>query len=67
MPNEFTVVGENRDDESHLLVVGADGNYYGYSPGHERIIPVVPNERWTLFASADVLDDVAPAKEGIEP
>ncbi len=67
MPNEFTVVGENNDDASQFLVVGADGNYYGYSPSQERFVPVEPDEQWTVFASADALEDVAPAKEGAQP
>jgi hypothetical protein len=67
MPNEFTVVGENNDDESQFLVVGADGNYYGYSPSQERFVPVVLDDQWTVFASSDVLEDVPAAKEGAEP
>jgi hypothetical protein len=67
MPNEFTIIGENKDDASHFLVVGSDGNYYGYSPSQEQFTLVQIDDRWSMFASADVLDDVAPAKEGAEP
>ncbi|HYH13361.1 MAG TPA: hypothetical protein VD789_13470 [Thermomicrobiales bacterium] len=60
MPNEFTVVGENRDDESQLLVVGTDGLYYGYQPAREHFSPVEPDESWTLYATVDdVLAEVA--------
>ena len=67
MPNGFTVVGEKRDDVSHFPAVGADGNYHGYSPSQERFDPVDPDDRLSKFASADVLEDVAPAKEGQQP
>lgn len=49
MPNEFTVVGENRDDESELLVLGADGYYYEYDPAHEQFSRIEPDETWEFF------------------
>lgn len=52
MPNEFTLVGENTEGESGLLVIGADGKYYEYDPVHERFSPVEPDERWMLFPNA---------------
>lgn len=61
MPNEFTVVGESRDDETQLLVVGTDGMYYGYHPAREQFLPVEPDDGWTMYTSAEeALDDVAP-------
>ncbi len=66
MPNEFTGVGENKDDGSRFLVVGADGNSYAYFPSRDEIAPVEPDDQWTMFASAKVLEEVAPAKEGAE-
>jgi hypothetical protein len=67
MPNEFTVIGEHNDDDAHLLVVGADGRYYDYVADQERFVPVELDEHWTVFAGTEVLEDVAPAKEGGEP
>lgn len=67
MPNEFTVVGENNDNTAHLLVVGTDGHYYGYLPDQERFVPVEPDDGWTVFDGAGVLDEIAPAKEGAHP
>lgn len=64
MPNEFTVIGEDTNDATRLLVVGTDGRYYGYFPAEERIVPVEPDDRWQLLADAAAPDDVAPAKEG---
>jgi len=68
MPNEFTVVGEHRDDETQLLVVGTDGMYYGYQPAREQISPVEPDEHWTVYptASEALQDDIADAI-GFEP
>lgn len=61
MTNEFTVIGEHRDDQTHLLVLGADGHYYGYSPAREELSPVVPNEDWIVNVSVkDELGDVVP-------
>ncbi len=49
MTNEFTVIGEHRDDDTQLLVLGADGRYYGYVIGHERISRVHPDETWVYY------------------
>ncbi len=48
MPTEYTVVGENREDESQLLVMGEDGNYYSYVPARELISPIVLDESWVI-------------------
>ncbi len=48
MPNEFSVVGEHRDNATHLLVMGIDGLYYGYFPEHEQFTPVDPDEDWLI-------------------
>jgi len=60
MPNEFTVVGENRDDDTHLLVVGADGNYYEYDPSREHMAMTEPDEQWELFPDTEETEFVAP-------
>jgi hypothetical protein len=53
MPNEFTVVGEHRDIQSTLLVVGADGQYYQYDLAHDRVVATEVDDRWWLFASEE--------------
>jgi hypothetical protein len=53
MPNEFMVVGEHKDDESELLVKGADGHYYEYDPSHEQFSRIEPDERWKIFEDAN--------------
>lgn len=53
MPNEFTVVGENRDDDTELLVLGTDEKYYGYDPSREQFSVTEPDERWEIFPGAD--------------
>jgi hypothetical protein len=53
MPNEFTVVGEHLEDESELLVLGADGRYYEYDHGREQFVPTEPGDQWALFPEAD--------------
>lgn len=57
MPNEFTVVGESKEDDRHLLVLGADGNYYGYYPEQEDFIPVEPDDSWQIQSTGDSLMD----------
>ena len=64
MPNEFTVVGEHRDDTSHLLVLGADGNYYRYQPARESFAQVEPDARWLVFPDRDDATEPPLATEG---
>jgi hypothetical protein len=59
MPNEFMVVGEHKEDESELLVKGADGLYYEYDPAHEHFSRIEPDERWEIFADANEVSDEA--------
>jgi hypothetical protein len=47
-PNELTVVGENRDDPSQLLMMGTDGSYYAYSLPDEDWSVVKPDDRWVV-------------------
>ncbi|HEV2067787.1 MAG TPA: hypothetical protein VGR08_13215 [Thermomicrobiales bacterium] len=47
-PNELTVVGENKDDPSQLLMMGTDGNYYAYSLPDEAWRVVEPDDRWVI-------------------
>lgn len=44
MTNEFTFVGENRDDDTQFLVLGDDGRYYEYNPLRETFVPVDPGD-----------------------
>ncbi len=60
MPNEFFVVGENRDDVTELLLLGTDGRYYEYHPAHERLSPTEPDEHWDMFPSMDDLEAQSP-------
>lgn len=53
MPNEFMVVGEHKEDESELLVMGADGKYYEYDLQRDRFSPVEPDDQWEIFPSAE--------------
>jgi hypothetical protein len=55
MPIEFTVVGEHRDDQSQLLVMGTDGKYYGYAAARDLFSPVEPDERWVIQQRSDDL------------
>lgn len=47
-PNELSVVGENKDDPSELLLLGTDGNYYAYSLPADNIHQVDPDEHWDV-------------------
>ena len=53
MTIEFTVVGENREEPSQFLVIGADGHYYGYDPAREQISPIEPDGRWEMLPSTE--------------
>ena len=53
MPNEFTVVGEHKEDESELLVVGADGKYYECDLYRDRLSLIEPDEQWEIFPSVE--------------
>lgn len=57
MPNEFTVVGEHKEDESELLVMGADGKYYEYDLHRDRLSPVEPDEQWEIFPGVEEIKD----------
>jgi hypothetical protein len=48
MPTEFTVIGEHREDETQLLVVGADERLYSYIPARESIVPTDLDETWVV-------------------
>jgi len=59
MTNEFSLVGENREDNTQLLVIGTDGNYYGYDPGHDQLVRVHPDESWIIDEGRDeTLDEL---------
>lgn len=68
MTNEFTVVGEHKENELELLVLGADGGYYEYDPLHEAVRPVEPDEAtWTITARAEPEDvDGPPSADQIQ-
>lgn len=68
MTNEFTVVGEHKEDDLELLVLGADGNYYGYRPAQELFRPVRPDDSWLITQTPDPegIDALLP-KEDITP
>lgn len=53
MPNEFAVIGERREDQMHLFVIGLDGRSYDYDPTHDQATPVEVDEHWRLFSNAE--------------
>jgi hypothetical protein len=46
--NDFAVVGENRNDPSTLLVMGADGNYYALSLPDGETTEIEPDDEWEI-------------------
>ncbi len=46
MPTEYTVIGEHREEDTQLLVVGADERLYSYIPARESIMPTDLDETW---------------------
>ncbi len=63
MPNEFSLVGEHRDDTTQLLVMGTDGRYYRYFPEREQFTPIEPGEEWVVYQGPD---EVEPDPVGLE-
>lgn len=63
MPNEFSVVGEHRLDDTHLLVLGIDGQYYRYFPERDQFTPIEPGEEWVISQGPD---EVEPEFFGLE-
>jgi hypothetical protein len=55
MPIEFTVVGEHRNDQTQLLVMGADGKYYGYTAARDHFSSVEPDDQWIVQQRRDDL------------
>lgn len=53
MTNEFTIIGEHKEDGRKFLVLGADGQYYDYRPEHEDFSPVEPDENWEVTGPDD--------------
>jgi 6-phosphogluconolactonase/glucosamine-6-phosphate isomerase/deaminase len=53
MPYEFTVIGEHRNDEYQLLVLGTDGHFYDYDPAREGFSRIEPDENWNIFPDVD--------------
>ena len=49
MPIEFTVVGEHKEDNRLLLLLGADGQYYVYFPDTEEVAEIDPYDDWEIF------------------
>jgi hypothetical protein len=41
---EFRVIGEQRDDSGHLLLLGADGRFYRYTTCCCELAPVEPDD-----------------------
>ena len=43
---EFRVIGEQRDDCGHLLLMGDDGHYYDYAVCRDEVIQIEPDDSW---------------------
>ena len=50
MSNEFTVVGESRTNDEWVLVVGTDGEYYGYHLRRNRLVRVKLDDNWVHYS-----------------
>jgi hypothetical protein len=53
MLNEFTVVGEHKEDKAQFLVLGADGHYYEYDPAREQVTAIEPDARWEIIPDTE--------------
>jgi hypothetical protein len=63
MPNEFMVVGEDKTDDTCLLVRGTDGRYYSYHPRRKRLRRVEVDERWVRYGDPEIEEDDPPPPE----
>lgn len=48
MTSEFNVVGEHKEDDQHLLVLGDDGQHYDFSLITESFEPVQVDDSWKV-------------------
>lgn len=48
MTTEYSVIGEHKQDDGHLLVMGEDGQPYDYALTSETIEPVEIDDRWRI-------------------
>ena len=55
-PNEFAVVGENKDDPDQLLLQDPNGAYYALTLPDGEARPIAPDEHWSV--ETDTTDDV---------
>jgi hypothetical protein len=55
-PNEFAVVGENKDDPDELLLQDPNGAYYALALPDGETTPVTPDEHWCI--ETDSTEDV---------
>jgi len=53
MTTEYSVIGEHKQDDGHLLVMGEDGQPYDYALTSETIEPVEIDDRWRIDEDAD--------------
>ena len=67
MPNEFTVIGHDRDDDA-LLLLGDDGQHYAYDLPHDRLTPADLSDEWVVEggAGADGTGGAAVPAPGLE-
>jgi hypothetical protein len=66
-PNELAVVGENKNDPSQLLLLGADGHYYAYSLPDGDTKEVDPNDDWDVeFPATQELFSITPIDRSLQ-
>lgn len=54
MTNEFNVIGQHKDDDLHLLVLGDDGQHYDYAVANDHFLPIEVDDAWLV--DHDVID-----------
>ena len=59
MANEYNVIGEHKDNDEHLLVMGDDGQPYDYCLTRETVEPVEIDESWAIDDPHSSNDDLA--------
>ena len=64
MGNEYNVIGEHKDDEEHLLVVGDDGQPYDYCLTRESLEPTDIDDNWQIDCQEEATEELPAAPGG---
>ena len=59
MTNQFSIIGQHRDNPNQLLLIGDDGQRYSTDISMSEPVPVDSEDEYVVDASIDTFDDVS--------